>query len=134
MKTIDITTYRINRLLKERGWSQAELAQKIGVTQQTIQKWVRGKSSPSMENIDNLVELTGLPSHWFMLPPDESGQLSQSSIEPLNIGTTQIELLQIFNCFPKEDQEVMLNEMKEKKEEMDKTIERWLEARKGRIA
>ncbi|HCM62076.1 MAG TPA: XRE family transcriptional regulator [Morganella sp. (in: Bacteria)] len=132
MKTIDITTYRINRLLKENGWSQSDLAKKLGVTQQTIQKWVRGKASPSMDNIDKLVELTDLPSHWFMLPPDEGDQVVTP--DSIKIGPTQLDLLKTFNAFPEEDQAQMLQEMKEKKESMDKTVERWLAAQKGRRA
>lgn len=132
MKTLDITTYRINRLLRENAWSQSELAQKLGVTQQTIQKWVKGKSSPSMENIDKLVEITDLPSHWFMLPPDEGDQIVTP--DSMKIGPKQLDLLQTFNAFPEEDQELMLREMKEKKETMDKTVERWLAAKNGRRA
>lgn len=132
MKTIDITTYRINRLLSENGWSQSDLAKKLGVTQQTIQKWVRGKASPSMDNIDKLVELTDLPSHWFMLPPDEEDQIVTP--DSIKIGPTQLDLLKTFNAFPEEDQAQMLREMKEKKESMDKTVERWLAAQKGRRA
>lgn len=131
MKTIDITTYRINRLLLEMGWSQSELAQKLGVTQQTIQKWVKGKASPSMENVDKLVDVTGHPSHWFMLPPDDD-QLSAPV--PVKMSNTERELLLTFGAFPEEDQMQMLQEMKDKKESMDKTVERWLAAQKGRRA
>ncbi|HGF4676480.1 TPA: XRE family transcriptional regulator, partial [Escherichia coli] len=46
----------------------------------------------------------------------------------------QKELLQTFEAFPEEDQEQMLQEMKDKKELMDRTIERWLAARKGHRA
>ncbi|EMM0378113.1 helix-turn-helix domain-containing protein [Pluralibacter gergoviae] len=132
MKTIDITTYRINRLLREKAWSQSMLAQKLGVTQQTIQKWVKGKASPSMENIDRLVDVTGYPSHWFMLPPEDDDQ--QSAPLPAKMSETERELLLIFGAFPEDDQRQMLQEMKDKKESMDKTVERWLAAQKGRRA
>lgn len=132
MKTIDITTYRVNRLLKEQGWSQVELAQKLGVTQQTIQKWVRGKTSPSMENIDKLVDVTGHPSHWFMLPPDDQTDvpaLSDEMKKPENI-----ELLKVFDAFPDEDKRKILADLKEKKQTMEELVARWAEAQKGKRA
>lgn len=129
MKAIDISMYRISRLLKDTGWSQAELARRIGVTQQTVQQWVHGRSSPKPASIDKLVEVTGHPAHWFMLPPTEGDQITTP--DTMKIGPMERDLLQTFNAFPKEDREQMLREMKEKKETMDKTVARWLEAQKG---
>ncbi|WP_392738297.1 helix-turn-helix domain-containing protein [Serratia ureilytica] len=130
MKAIEISMYRISRLLREEGWSQAELARKIGVAQQTVQQWVHGKATPKPASIDKLVEVTGHPAHWFMLPPDEGDQIVTP--DSMKIGPIQRDLLQTFNAFPKEDQEQMLKEMKDKKESMDKTVARWLAAQKGR--
>lgn len=132
MKTIDITTYRINRLLKERNWSQTDLAQRMGVTQQTIQKWAKGKTSPSMENVDKLSEITGYAPYWFMLPPDEGDQVVTP--DAMKLGPMQLDLLKTFNAFPEEDQQKMLYEMKEQKESMDKTVARWIAAQKGNKA
>ena len=132
MKTIDITTYRINRLLKERNWSQTDLAQRMGVTQQTIQKWAKGKTSPSMENVDKLSEITGYAPYWFMLPPAEGDQVVTP--DTMKLGPMQLDLLKTFNAFPEEDQQQMLYEMKERKETMDKTVARWIAAQKGNKA
>lgn len=129
MKTIDITTYRINRLLKEKNWTQNDLANRLGVTQQTIQKWVKGKSSPSMENIDKLTDITGHPPYWFMLPPEDEDQVITP--DSMKLGHMQLDLLKTFNAFPEEDQQQMLSEMKERKESMDKTVARWLAAQKN---
>ncbi|AHG13696.1 putative regulatory protein [Escherichia coli O145:H28 str. RM12761] len=43
-------------------------------------------------------------------------------------------MIQTFRAFPKEDKEKMLKEMKEKKESIEETVARWLEAQKGRRA
>ncbi len=126
MTTLEITTYRIKLALKVTGWSQAELARRIGVAQQTIQKWVHGMTSPTTANLDKLAEVSGFPPYWFMLPPDEGDQVKTP--EETKIGPMERELLQTFNAFPKEDKEQMLKEMKEKKETMDKTVARWLDA------
>lgn len=132
MKAIEISMYRLSRLLKETGWSQTELARRVGVTQQTVQQWVNGKSTPKPTSIDKLVEVTGHPPYWFMLPPDDGDQVVTP--DAMKLGPMQLDLLKTFNAFPEEDQQQMLSEMKERKETMDKTVARWLAAQKGNKA
>ena len=45
---------RLAELRKEHGYSQEELADKLGVSRQAISKWERGEASP---DTDNLIEL-----------------------------------------------------------------------------
>nr|WP_148717651.1 helix-turn-helix domain-containing protein [Escherichia coli] len=132
MTTLEITTYRIKLVLEKTGLKQAELARRIGVAQQSVQKWVHGITSPSTANLDKLSEVTGFPPYWFMLPPSEEEQVVVP--DTMKIGPRQRELLQTFGAFPEEDQEQMLKDMKDKKESMDRTVERWLAAQKGRRA
>ncbi|EIC4353504.1 helix-turn-helix domain-containing protein [Salmonella enterica] len=128
MTMLDIITYRIKKVLTDEGWSQSELARRIGISQQTVQKWVSGITSPTTSNMDKLSEITGYPIYWFMLPPEGDDQVVTP--DSMKIGTIQQDLLRTFNAFPEEEQESMLKEMKMKKEEMEKTIERWLNAKK----
>ncbi len=132
MKTLDISAYRIKRLLSETGWSQAELGKKVGVSQQTVQRWATGKVSPNPDNFDSLSEVTGYAPYWFMLPPDEGDQVVTP--DTMKLGPMQLDLLKTFNAFPEEDQQQMLYEMKERKETMDKTVARWIAAQKGNKA
>lgn len=132
MTTLEITTYRIKLVMKETGLSQAELARRIGVAQQTVQKWAHGISSPTTTNMDKLSDVTGRPPYWFMLPPDEGDQVVTP--DAMKLGPMQLDLLKTFNAFPEEDQQQMLYEMKERKETMDKTVARWLAAQKGNKA
>ncbi|EFO2069675.1 helix-turn-helix domain-containing protein [Escherichia coli] len=132
MTTLEITTYRIKLVLEKTGLKQAELARRIGVAQQSVQKWVHGITSPSTANLDKLSEVTGFPPYWFMLPPSEEEQVVVP--DTMKIGPRQRELLQTFGAFPEEDQEQMLKDMKDKKESMDRTVARWLAAQKGRRA
>lgn len=48
---------RLARLRKERGYSQEELAEKLGVSRQAVSKWERGEASP---DTDNLIALAAL--------------------------------------------------------------------------
>ncbi|EDR2882309.1 helix-turn-helix domain-containing protein [Salmonella enterica subsp. enterica] len=132
MTALEVSMYRISRLLSETGWSQAELARRIGVTQQTVQQWVSGRATPKPASLDKLVEVTGHPLYWFMLPPEEGDQVAVP--DTIKIGPRQKELLQTFEAFPEQDQDLMLQEMKEKKESMERTVARWLAAQKGRRA
>ncbi|ENY9582898.1 helix-turn-helix domain-containing protein [Escherichia coli] len=53
---------------------------------------------------------------------------------PFAVDPMERDLIHTFRAFPKEDQENMLREMKDKKESMDRTVARWLAAQKGRRA
>ena len=132
MKTLEITAYRIKKLLSETGWSQAELGKLVGVSQQTVQRWSAGLVSPNPDNLDRLSQITARPIFWFMLPPSEDEQVVVP--DTMKIGPRQRDLLQTFGAFPEEEQEQMLKDMKDKKESMDRTVARWLAAQKGRRA
>lgn len=121
--------FRIKQLLQETGWSQAELGRRLGISQQSIQKWVHGITSPTAANLDKLSEVTGHPPYWFMLPPEDEDQVITP--DSMRLGHMQLDLLKTFNAFPEEDQQQMLSEMKERKESMDKTVARWLAAQKN---
>ena len=45
---------RLASIRKEKGYSQEELAEKLGVSRQAISKWECGEASP---DTDNLIEL-----------------------------------------------------------------------------
>lgn len=52
-----------NRLLqyrKQAGFSQEELAEKIGVSRQAVSKWERSEASPDTDNLVTLAELYGV--------------------------------------------------------------------------
>ena len=46
-------------LRKQRGWTQTELADKLGVTNQAVSKWESGASDPSTTNLMALAKLFG---------------------------------------------------------------------------
>jgi len=46
---------KLLQLRKEKGLSQEQLAQKLGISRQAISKWERAEASP---DTDNLIELT----------------------------------------------------------------------------
>ena len=54
--TIELAN-RLQKLRKENGYSQDELADKLGISRQAVSKWERSESSP---DTDNLIELAKL--------------------------------------------------------------------------
>ncbi|MDP3735255.1 MAG: sigma factor-like helix-turn-helix DNA-binding protein [bacterium] len=51
---------KLYKLLREKGWSQAELARQLGVSQMTVSKWMLLKGYPRNENVlRKLMDLTG---------------------------------------------------------------------------
>lgn len=50
----------LTALRKQRGWSQEELGNQIGVTRQTVSKWEMGQSTPELEKLVELSRLFGM--------------------------------------------------------------------------
>ncbi|MDQ0429221.1 transcriptional regulator with XRE-family HTH domain [Planomicrobium stackebrandtii] len=51
---------RLKSEREKKGWSQADLADKIHVSRQSVSKWETGKNYPSIEVIINLSDLFGV--------------------------------------------------------------------------
>ena len=54
-----IMAEKITMLRKRNGWSQEELAEKLGVSRQAVSKWESGASDPSTANLIALAKLFG---------------------------------------------------------------------------
>ncbi len=76
----------IRQLREERGWSQVELAARLGVARYTVQKWELGERLPSPRNWWRLADLFGIsmqelvtsqveqaPQEWPSLRQDAPG-------------------------------------------------------------
>lgn len=69
----------IRALRRERGWTQFELALRVGVQPQTVYLWERGRRTPLVPQLRRLGQVFGLCSDEINLEPlderdpDESG-------------------------------------------------------------
>ena len=63
---------RLYQLRRERGISQEELANIIGVSRQAVQKWESGASQPNMDNLVAISEYFGVTLD-YLLKGDEPG-------------------------------------------------------------
>ncbi|MBD8014333.1 MULTISPECIES: helix-turn-helix domain-containing protein [Planococcus] len=55
-----IFSERLKSEREKKGWSQAELAEKIHVSRQSVSKWETGKNYPTIEVIIDLSDLFGI--------------------------------------------------------------------------
>ena len=54
------TANRLQNLRKKNGYSQEELAEKIGISRQAVSKWERAEASPDTDNLILLARLYGV--------------------------------------------------------------------------
>lgn len=67
---------KISNLRKKNGWSQEELAQKLGVTRQSVSKYEGAQSIPDLDKILKLSQIFGVTTDYLMkdeLEMEESG-------------------------------------------------------------
>ena len=57
---------RLYQLRKERGLSQEELANEVGVSRQAVQKWESGAAQPSLDKLTALARYFGVTLDWLV--------------------------------------------------------------------
>ena len=57
---------RILKLRKAHGWSQEELAERIGVSRQAISRWESDQAKPDADNIISLCEQFGVSADYLL--------------------------------------------------------------------
>lgn len=73
---------KLFELRKVSGLSQEEVADKLGVSRQTVSKWESGQSSPEMDKLPAISELFHVSVDYLLKPSD---------IDALSIKTAQLE-------------------------------------------
>src|SRR3954462_11079359 len=64
----------IRELREAQGWSQFELAVKVGVTPNTVGRWERGEVEPKFTHARTLSALFGVPMERIALVEREEGK------------------------------------------------------------
>jgi transcriptional regulator with XRE-family HTH domain len=57
---------KLIKLRKQQGWSQEELAEKLGVTRQSVSKWESMASIPDLERIVKLSQIFGVSTDYLL--------------------------------------------------------------------
>lgn len=63
---------RLAQLVRPAPMNSSELADKLGVSRQSVSKWLAGKSMPSVEAMAKIEDLTGIPMRAWAV---KSGKL-----------------------------------------------------------
>ena len=66
-------------LRKKSGWSQEELAEKLGVTRQSVSKWEGAQSVPDIDKILQLSRLFGVTTDYLL--KDELGEPEYTAVD-----------------------------------------------------
>lgn len=57
---------KLIQLRKQLGWSQEELAEKLGVSRQAVSKWEGAQSTPDLERVLKLADLFGVTTDYLL--------------------------------------------------------------------
>ncbi|MBQ6173367.1 MAG: helix-turn-helix domain-containing protein [Clostridia bacterium] len=71
---------KILDLRKKNGWSQEELADKLGVSRQSVSKWESAQSVPDMARVVQLSELFGVSTDYLLKDSMETADTSAETV------------------------------------------------------
>lgn len=72
---------RLQQLRKEKGYSQEELAQALGLSRQAVSKWERAESSPDTDNLICLAKLYGMSLDELLNTDETVEEIRERTIE-----------------------------------------------------
>ena len=81
---------KIRKLRKQKGFSQEELAFRVGVTRQTISKWESDSMNPNMDSIRALCEIFNVNADYFFIKFSENIE-TQSDVNTEIAATNEID-------------------------------------------
>ena len=75
---------RLAKLRKEKGYSQEELAEKLGLSRQAVSKWERAESSPDTDNLICLAKLYNISLDELLRTDEDVESIKESVKEKEN--------------------------------------------------
>ena len=90
MEEVMILADKIINLRKKNGWSQEELAEKLGVTRQSVSKYEGAQSIPDLDKILKLSELFGVTTDYLIKDELEEEEYAASQIQEKESGSDRI--------------------------------------------
>jgi len=76
---------RLQKLRKENGYSQEELADKLGISRQAVSKWERAESSPDTDNLIVLARLYNMSLDDLLYDNETSEEIRQRSKDSIEV-------------------------------------------------
>lgn len=78
-----ILAEKIAKLRKQQGWSQEELAARLGVSRQSVSKWESMASMPDLDKILKMSELFGVSTDYLLKDNSPEEAVAPLSAEPV---------------------------------------------------
>lgn len=75
---------RLQKLRKENGYSQEELADKLGISRQAVSKWERAESSPDTDNLIILARLYNMSLDELLNDNESNDEIRERTIDREN--------------------------------------------------
>ena len=72
---------RLQKLRKENGYSQEELADKLGISRQAVSKWERAESSPDTDNLIILARLYNMSLDELLYDTETNEEIKERTID-----------------------------------------------------
>lgn len=94
---------KLKKIIKERGYSQKEIAKKINVPESTISSWINSENPP-LDAIDKVCKAVNLKLWEFFITSENE----LKEYYPNWIHEEQIEFLKAFNQLPSRKRELIL--------------------------
>jgi transcriptional regulator with XRE-family HTH domain len=85
----DVRNHLLRRARKGKGWTQEELAERMGVALATVKSWERGSRSPSLQLRARLCTLFGLTAAQLGFEPDDPEEHLQKEAQTVRRRTEQ---------------------------------------------
>ena len=73
---------KILSLRKARGWSQEELADRVGVTRQAVSRWESGQAKPDADKIIAICDLFGVSADYLLRDISGRAEPSEEKLPP----------------------------------------------------
>ncbi|MBR2446515.1 MAG: helix-turn-helix transcriptional regulator [Clostridia bacterium] len=82
---------KIITLRKKNGWSQEELAEKVGVSRQAISKWESAQSIPDLDKILRMSEIFGVTTDFLLKDEMEAEEYTGSTADDSPLRSVSME-------------------------------------------
>jgi transcriptional regulator with XRE-family HTH domain len=94
----------IGRLVRARrqqlGWSQSDLAERIGVTFQQVQKYENGTNRISISRLTRIAEFLNVPPTFFFARETKAAVASANKVRRFLAADGALRLIKAFDRFP----------------------------------
>lgn len=101
---------KIAELRRQKGWSQENLAERLGVTRQSVSKWESDTSVPDLDKIVSLSDLFGVSTDYLIKndEPEAAATAAEQSARYVSASQAQDFIAMAENSAPKTALAVML--------------------------